>query len=178
MEQVLRLGFDEDAGAEGVEVLRLGAGDPALLIDASLGADDFVHDGLPGARGGLGIGGREVESRHLEIEKGLAERLVPGVEKGEGVCFVAGAEAGVPAGLAVFAVVTSRMPEQDIAMIHKRGQRVRESCARRSRSRGCVGRVGEDCRILAIREGTRRFTDSFSECDMKSLEQLFVMDTS
>ena len=41
------------------------------------------------------------------------------------------------------------------------------------------GRVSvEYCQIVAGGAFAARFTDSFTECDMKLLRQLFVMDTS
>jgi len=78
----------------------------------------LVHRYLPGALGNFGVGGSQVSSGDLEIQEGLAVNFVPRMKDDQGFSFVLGAQAGLFAGLRVFAVKDARSINQIKTWFH------------------------------------------------------------
>ena len=77
---------------------------PALFIGVELGAGDGFDGVLPGARGDAVVGAGEIRLGDLQIERGLAERLVLGEDDLFGDVAVLGLQTEAPAGFGVDAV--------------------------------------------------------------------------
>ena len=107
--------------------LRLGTPDPALLSGTGLGADDFVHEVLPGPGGDFGIGGGQINSGNLEIQNGLPDRFVLRVEQRERFRLIFRAETRLLARFPIVAIEDAASLEQNKLLIHKQCLRAYES---------------------------------------------------
>ena len=112
-QEMLRARFEQRHRADEVEGFILHGRDVAVMGVAALGGSHFIHDKLPGALGGVAVGGAEIREGDLLIQERLPERLVFRVEQGGGGRFVLGAEALLFARLRVFAIEGAVAPIQD-----------------------------------------------------------------
>ena len=117
---------------------------------------------VPGSGAERGIPRSEIGASDLEVQDGLAERLVLGVEEGDSRGFVAGAQAGLPARGTVFAIENASAAEESKPLIHNQAmnrtpdQERRLSASWASFSKGLTSFWGR-------RNAPARFTDCFTD---------------
>ena len=75
-EEVLGLGFDDDLVPDEIERLLPGRAKPALFGRSLFGFNQRIQRILPGARHNAGIAAGQIRFGELEIDGGLAQRLV------------------------------------------------------------------------------------------------------
>lgn len=90
---MLGLRFDEHTVAEGIKRLGFAGRDPAVLILAGFSADDFIDDGLPGARGGGGITVAQIHAGQTQVHGRLLAGFIQGDQHARGLGLVFGLEA-------------------------------------------------------------------------------------
>jgi len=118
LQEVRGVGFQNRQFADEVERLLLHRNDMAGMGIAGFSLGHLVHRGLPGALGYFGVDGGQIGAGNLQIKDGLAVGFVFGMEEGESLGLVFGAQADLLTGGGVLAVVNARPAEQNESRLH------------------------------------------------------------
>ena len=109
-QKILGTGFHERLASE--SLIRFGLHGPSAMgLRGCLAMRlQLVHHRLPRARAHGRIAGGQVGARDLDVQPGLPERFIPGVEDGESLGLVLGLQAGLFAEGSIFAIASNFYP--------------------------------------------------------------------